>query len=382
MRRSLYAHRLIRGEPAQAGDLLRRRVREILASAGNGVVLPDGALRMDLPARLFGMDVDKRVVLRTGVAGVDDGRIRIPLTWQATGLATAFPVFEGAIEWEALSSSHGQLSVIGAARIPFSAVGGAVDAMGLGNVADMTAQLLVDILAEGLRSSVAEQPPRPVPRALDPLPMRVRDVMTTDPLTLSVDLSLKTAAMLLLHFEVAGAPVVERDGTLVGVLSERDLLDLEATPPRALGRSADASWRRYESTTVGQACSRPAIMTTPGTSLAEAATMMRDRGIARLVVVDESRVVGIVSRHDVLRALTRSDTKVRADVQQVLDDLDEPSITVETIWGRAALHGRARTRTGARIAAERIHDVDGVLAVDREDLDWEVDDIVLAVPIT
>jgi CBS domain-containing protein len=142
--------------------------------------------------------------------------------------------------------------------------------------------------------------------------------MTEDPLVLLDDLPVRTAALLLFHLEVSGAPVVRADGQLVGVLSERDLLEKEALPPDRLGKQGMTAARRRDALTVGEACTRPAVTTVPDVPLRDAARTMVRKGISRLVVVDGSRVAGILTRHDVLQALLRTDAELQEAVDAVL----------------------------------------------------------------
>jgi CBS domain-containing protein len=133
--------------------------------------------------------------------------------------------------------------------------------------------------------------------------MRVADVMTEDVLVVDEELPVRIAALLLLHHEIGGAPVVDVEGELIGVVSEADLLAKEIFPPQGCGKAADTARRRWSAVTVGELCSRPARTTAPDVSLHDAAQMMREEGIARLVVVAGSRIVGIITRYDILKAL-------------------------------------------------------------------------------
>jgi predicted transcriptional regulator len=96
--------------------------------------------------------------------------------------------------------------------------------------------------------------------------------------------------------------------------------------------------------------------------------------IGRLVVVSNAEIVGIVSRHDVLRALVRDD----ADTQVALDDLlrgrdDDAMAQVE--WGMATLTGVVTYHSTARRLAQMVREIDGVVEVDSQ-LDWKVDDLL------
>lgn len=164
-------------------------------------------------------------------------------------------------------------------------------------------------------------------------------------------------------------------GGLTGVLSEADLLDAEAPLHFGVGREAEASRRRRAARTVGQACSRPAREVAATAPVRLAAGMMRDHDIARLIVVDESEVVGVVSRHDVLKALVRADTEVQAELDRLLAEYGEEEVKGTVDWGIAHVTGRVSRRSTAGRLRERVEDFDGVVGVDFE-VAWDVDDII------
>jgi len=141
------------------------------------------------------------------------------------------------------------------------------------------------------------------------------EIMQAEVRTLSPDSTLREAAELLGLWNVSGAPVVDEYGALVGVVSESDLLS-EARKRAAIPRTAafgvflpveDALWRIYhEGATllVGEVMSTKLAMASPDTPLDELGRMLVNRRINRIPVVDDSeKLVGIVTREDVLKAL-------------------------------------------------------------------------------
>jgi acetoin utilization protein AcuB len=127
----------------------------------------------------------------------------------------------------------------------------------------------------------------------------VRDVMTRGAINVRADLPLSEAARLLDTYHISGVPVVDRDGQLVGVLSQTDLL-------RA--RVIDHLWNTLPGLAVRHLMTTPAITVTEATPLNEAAVLMEDRQIHRLVVVsddDARRPVGVVSVSDVVHEMSR-----------------------------------------------------------------------------
>lgn len=203
--------------------------------------------------------------------------------------------------------------------------------------------------------------------------LRVAEIMAPEPLVLGVETPLRIAVLLFCHTDIGGAPVVAADGSLVGVLSERDLLE-EAKARDGPGRAARVAQRRRTARTVGQACARPAHTTNPDAPVRSAARVMADLGVDRLVVVDGGRVTGIVTRHDVLRALNRTDVQLQVEVEALAAEFDRFDLGVQITWGEVALAGAMRLRSGRDELVACVAKMDGVLSVDADELGWQVDD--------
>jgi CBS domain-containing protein len=130
--------------------------------------------------------------------------------------------------------------------------------------------------------------------------------MTTQVVTVAPEMSLKDAAILLVGHRISGVPVV-KDGEVLGVLSEGDILEKERGPALApvhgllhwiLGGGAEDMRAKLEAQTAGEAMSSPAITIESWYSVAAAAIWMIERGVKRLPVAKNGRLVGIVSRRD------------------------------------------------------------------------------------
>lgn len=373
MERWLYAYRYVRGDVATLEESLRGGLMALL---GDPSAQPDvdGSFLARLHADVAGLDAAKQVRVHAGVAGRRGARLWIPIAWEAEPGRRAFPRFDGAVELEPLSSNRAQLTLTGRYRPPFGPFGAVADGGALRVLAQDSAEEVVERLCEGLSTI----PPTKAEPREQPSSLTVADVMTTDPLVVEEDLPLRTAALLLFHHGIGGAPVAADDGSLLGVISEADLLGKEAEPP-AGGRFAELHDLRARARTVGEACSRPARVTVPGAALRAAVRVMIDERVARLVVVDGSRIVGIVTRHDVLRALIRADAVIEAAVADVLAELDEPEVTARVQWGIVELEGHARVRSHVSNIHVAVAAVDGVIAVDGE-LGWRADDVVPFLP--
>lgn len=251
MKRWVYAHRAVAGDPTQLDELLRTRLDVLVRAAMDSPEAAreaDGGLRVPLDPSLMGMPA-KAVHLTTGVATHEGDRLEIPIAWHAQPGRHVFPSFEGRLILEPLSGEAARLAVLGSYSPPAGVVGTAVDATLLRGVAQRTIDRLVGALGQELgRAQDQAEAPQP-PRTGTP-PMCVADVMTPDVLVVDEDLPVHTAALLLLHHEIGGVPVVDADGALVGVVSEADLIGKEILPPYGHGPTATAARRRWRAVTV------------------------------------------------------------------------------------------------------------------------------------
>jgi len=128
--------------------------------------------------------------------------------------------------------------------------------------------------------------------------MVVADVMTIDPVTVTVDATVEDAEQLLATYRISGLPVVDATGHLVGVLSRTDLL-LEGGPGLSrLLRGRESGLR------VGELMSSPPITVGMSTTLSAAARLMRDQRVHRLVIVnDHDQPIGVLSATDFVQLI-------------------------------------------------------------------------------
>jgi CBS domain-containing protein len=123
--------------------------------------------------------------------------------------------------------------------------------------------------------------------------LRVEDLMTIDPVTVSADASIEEAEELLRRNRISGLPVVDVAGRLVGVISQTDLLYLAVPSVQSLIRHRDSGIR------VGEVMSSPPVTIEGELPVREAARVM-DRGrLHRLVAIDGTgRPIGVLSAMD------------------------------------------------------------------------------------
>src|SRR4051812_45992987 len=164
------------------------------------------------------------------------------------------------------------------------------------------------------------------------LPMRATDVMTTDVITVPPDTTIQELAALLSERGISGAPVVDADNKLVGIVSEGDLLHRAETgterPPErrrswwldslASERDLARDYVRSHTHTVRDVMSKDVITVAEATGLDEIANLLESKRIKRVPVVRDGKVVGIVSRANLVRALVA--TKVPPVTDADIDD--------------------------------------------------------------
>jgi CBS domain-containing protein len=212
----------------------------------------------------------------------------------------------------------------------------------------------------------------------------VRHVMTDTVVAVRHNASFKEIVDALIASAVSAVPVVDAATTVVGVVSEADLLHkLEFANGDVDVRLLDRRRRRTAKSkaagdTAAAVMTSPAITIRPDASIGEAARLMELKQVKRLPVVDgEGRLVGIVSRRDLLKPYLRPDTAIQRDVvTDVLDQtlwLDPQMIEVSVTDGRVLLRGCADRRSTAQIAVRLTRAVDGVVAV-VDQLTWTFDD--------
>lgn len=217
--------------------------------------------------------------------------------------------------------------------------------------------------------------------------LTVQDVMTTKVVTVQRETPLKDVARSLVRYRISGVVVVDDASRVLGVVSEADLLikegGLTALPhrrgARLLGESrrTQAGLAKVRATTAGEAMTSPAVTVEPEASIPAAATLMVERSINRLPVTRAGRLVGIVSRADLVRAYIRSDDQLAASIRHDIllrHLLIDPAVfDVHVHQGVVSIRGQAETRTVADMIDALVTALPGVIAV-KADVTWLVDD--------
>jgi CBS domain-containing protein len=205
---------------------------------------------------------------------------------------------------------------------------------------------------------------------------RVSDVMTTSVVTVDRITPYQEIDRLLTERRISGMPVLKMGREVAGVVTEADLLAAEDETNRrariasSIGRRRLLRKQPHVSLTAGTLMTAPAITIAPDATIPAAARLMNTHHIRRLPVVDEDgKLVGIVSRRDLLSVFLRPDADIIHDVRQVLDEIpvaDPREITVAVRHGVVTLTGSVRAdghHDLIALAIGLIWDIDGVVDV-------------------
>jgi CBS domain-containing protein len=205
---------------------------------------------------------------------------------------------------------------------------------------------------------------------------RVSDVMTTSVVTVDRITPYKEIARLLTEHRISGLPVLKMGREVIGVVTEADLLAAEEKVQRRLHTAGRRPWwprrQQHPALNAGELMTAPAITIGRHATIPAAARVMNARHIRRLPVVDEKgRLVGVVSRRDLLSVFLRPDEDIAADARRVLDEVllappDEADVTVRE--GIVTLTGTLDPTTGPHgdlipVAIKLMWGVDGVVDI-------------------
>jgi CBS domain-containing protein len=191
--------------------------------------------------------------------------------------------------------------------------------------------------------------------------MLAREIMTSPVVTAEPDLPIKDAARLLDRNEITALPVVDEQQRLVGIVSEADLLRGEiAHDPRGHARPVEDDKER--AATVSDVMTLGVITANENTDAADIARLMLDTAVKSIPVTHGARVVGIVSRRDLIRVIATRDDWIEDEIRQLFSDAGIKGWDVEVVDGEARLVG-AGSPEDARVAAVLARTVAGVARV-------------------
>jgi CBS-domain-containing membrane protein len=194
--------------------------------------------------------------------------------------------------------------------------------------------------------------------------VKVTEIMSRPVITVTPDTGIKAAARLLVERAISALPVIDAKGELVGIVSEADLLPLETRPDPLTQATPLAPTAGSAPKTVAQVMTRDVLVVTASSEVSQAARLMLDTGVKRVPVVQGRRVVGILSRRDLVKVIARRDVDIETELVDRLGGLglgtDRGAVSVAD--GVAAIqiedHG-----AGRRLAESVALTVPGVLEV-------------------
>ncbi|MEU3467340.1 CBS domain-containing protein [Streptomyces sp. NPDC006687] len=194
--------------------------------------------------------------------------------------------------------------------------------------------------------------------------LKVADLMTDEVVSAAPGTAFKDVAKLLAQYDVSGVPVLDDEDRVVGVVSQTDLL----AHAMSGSHSAEQKGTAAGPPSAGQVMSAPAVTVHAEETAADAARLMTRRSIERLPVVDvEDRLVGIVTRRDLLRMFLRPDSEIRRRVSdEVLTEvLGVPAgdVDVHVVDGIVTLDGQVERRSQLPALLALVERLDGVVAV-------------------
>ncbi len=202
---------------------------------------------------------------------------------------------------------------------------------------------------------------------------KVQDVMTPHVVTVRPSEQFKNIVQILRTSRIGAVPVVDVSERVVGVVSETDLLPKEepfgAITHHFFESKASRQLRRKVAGFVAaDLMTTPAITVSPETDLREAARMLVERQVNHLPVVDaEGKLVGIVSRSDVLSVFAREDASIYEDVRKKVDWLTDflpgAKVQVNVEQGVVTLTGEVDRMSDRQHLVAAVRVVDGVVGI-------------------
>ena len=219
---------------------------------------------------------------------------------------------------------------------------------------------------------------------------KVEEFMTRDVIAVAPETTIHRAAELLADHGISGLPVVDEQGAVVGILSEGDLIVRQRPRPRPSfwrlffqdGERLAREYQKAAGTTVAEVMTTTLIVIRPDAPIEAAAALLDGHKIRRLPVMEEGRLVGIVSRGDLVKTLaaatpaapsTVSDAQLVKEMTARMDReawISSRTITVEAKDGVLALWGPVESETERSALETMARAIPGCRAVDNKTIVW------------
>ena len=213
--------------------------------------------------------------------------------------------------------------------------------------------------------------------------MKIKELMSSDVVAVTPETSLKEVARLLAEHKISGVPVLGEGGSVLGVVSEADILRKErGEEPRRLLldwllESGSNDRAKIAARTAGDAMTSPAITIGAHSDVSVAARMMLEHNVKRLPVIHWSgSLVGVVTRGDLVGAFARTDAEIeqeiRTDLVSGVFSMDAGSLDISIKGGDVTLDGTFQERLDAELMPRLVARIPGVVTV-RSRLGWRKD---------
>lgn len=151
--------------------------------------------------------------------------------------------------------------------------------------------------------------------------MKVQEIMSRPVITVLAGTGIKEAARLLVERGISALPVLDAKGALAGIVSEADLLPMETRPdPRTQAMPLPPT-AGIAPMVVDEVMTRDVLTVSANTEVSQAARIMLDAGIKRVPVLRGRRVVGILSRRDLVKVIARRDGDIESEIKRRLNEV-------------------------------------------------------------
>ena len=147
--------------------------------------------------------------------------------------------------------------------------------------------------------------------------LKAKDVMTHDVITVAEGMTVDELGRLFIEKKISGAPVADAKGALIGIVTENDLIRkntrlhiptvlriFDAIIPLGRSDSVEDEIRRMSASTVGEICSKEVLSVSPDTSIQDVSSVMLEKGVHLLPVLEAGKIVGIIGKIDIIRGMT------------------------------------------------------------------------------
>lgn len=189
--------------------------------------------------------------------------------------------------------------------------------------------------------------------------MLVREVMSKPPVTVRDTATVKSAIALLEQHDISAMPVIDSAGHLTGVVSEADVIKEMVVPDQRAHEIPVRLTAAPIHAVVADIMSTHPVTVSSDTDLAVATELMTSSAVKSLPVVDRGRLVGVVSRRDVIRVLARPDGQIEADIDELFRQTGRDWL-VDVTDGVAVVDGPS-TRPEQDLATALTNTVPGII---------------------